>query len=101
MAVATTRKTTRVIQAANRNRSVKKISLRRPECIATPSNGVDQRLLGAALELATEPINVDFDDVGGPFPVGFPEALAEHLAGNYLSRVTHEQFEDAELGGRE
>ena len=37
----------------------------------------------------------------GPYPIEAPDVLAEHLAGHDLAVVAHQQFEDAELGGRE
>ena len=47
------------------------------------------RVGGAA---AAQPIDVDFDHVGGALPVGVPEVFAEHFAGNDLPGVPHEQL---------
>src|SRR5260370_39694766 len=92
--------TTSVIHKTRRNRSVEQNSLTRcTESIAASSHGVDQRLLGAALQLGAEPIDVHLDDVGGAFPVGLPQALAQHFAGDDLAGMAHEHFQDAELGG--
>src|SRR5271165_6425814 len=105
MLVTTTmRKTTSVIHRTRRKRSVEKISLSRgAKGIAASSHGVDQGLLGAAvgtfIEFGAQAIDVHLDDVGGAFPVGFPQALAEHLARDDLAGMAHEHFEDAEFGG--
>src|SRR6516165_11603860 len=91
--------TTSVIHMTRRNRNVEKSSLNRcTESIAASSDRMNQRLFGAALELGPEPIDVYLDDVGGAFPVGFPQALAQHLACDDLAGVAHEHFQDAELG---
>src|SRR6266540_3419281 len=102
LVITTIKKTTSVIQITRRNRSVADSSLIRcTENIAAPSNGVNQRLLGAALQLGTEPIDVDLDDVGRPFPVRFPQAFAQHGARDDLAGMAHEHFENAELRWRQ
>src|SRR5205085_456371 len=93
----TTRNTTRVTQAVSRKRSVWTMALSRPKSIPASPDGVNQGLPGPPLQLAAQAIDVHFNDVGGPFPIRFPQAFAEHLARDDLPGVTHEQLEDAEL----
>src|ERR1019366_1496497 len=103
MYVTTTiRKTTSVIHMTRRKRKVEESSLSRcTESIAASSDRVNQRLFAAALKLGPEPIDVNFDDIGGPFPVGLPQAFAEHLARDDLPGMAHQHFEDAEFGRRQ
>ena len=39
------------------------------------------------------------DDVGDTFPVRFPQVFAQHPSRNDLAGKTHQEFEQAELGG--
>src|SRR4051812_1020040 len=94
-------KTTTTSQAITRKRRVRTRSLSPPEGIAASPDGVDQRLLRAALELGAEAVDVDLDDVRGPLPVGLPQLLTEHLARHHLPRVAHQHLQDAEFRRRQ
>src|SRR5207253_7077831 len=65
----------------------------------TPPHGSDQRRGAVAVDLLPEPVDVDLDDVSGTLPVGLPEVLAEHGAGDDLAGVAHHHLQQAELGG--
>src|SRR5947207_248259 len=94
--------TVRVIQITSCVRMLaKKLLSRCAESITASSNGVDERFLVAALELGSEAIDVNLDDVGGAFPVGFPQAFAQHFACHDLAGMAHEEFENAEFRGGE
>src|SRR5439155_19835827 len=95
----TINKTTAVFQAKSLKRRVRTKPLRRSKNIAAPPDGLDQGLLAGALELAAQPVDVHLKHVGGAFPVGFPQVLADHFAGYDLTGVAHEHFEEAELSG--
>src|SRR4051794_2368569 len=94
---ATRIKTTTVVQNIRRKRTVRTASLSRAKRIAASPDGVNDSFLAPLLQLAAQPIDVHFDDVGGPLPVGLPEAFAQHLARDHLAGMTHEQFENAEF----
>src|SRR5262249_12897407 len=93
--------TTSVFQARSRKRRVRSKDLRRSKDIAAPSNGLDERILSGPLQLAAQPVDVNFEHVGRSFPVGLPQMLAHHLAGDDLAGVAHQHFQQAELGRSE
>src|SRR5260370_4250363 len=101
MVTTTMTRTTTVTQRSSWKRSVENRSLSRPKRIAASSDRVDQGLLGAALQLAAQPVDVHLDDVGGPFPVGLPEVFAQHLARDDLPGMAHQHLQNAELGRRQ
>ena len=41
------------------------------------------------------------DDVGHAVPILFPQVFAEHFAGDQLSGVANQKFQQAEFGGRQ
>jgi hypothetical protein len=59
---------------------------------------LDVGILTFLVELATEPVDVDLDDVRRAVPIEGPDVLAEHLSGDNLAVESHQQFENAELG---
>src|SRR5882724_8959545 len=101
MVTTTMTSTTTVTQRSSWKRRVENRSLSRPKRIAASSDCVDQGLLGAALQLAAQPVDVHLDDVGGPFPVGLPEVFAKHLARDDLPGMAHQHLQHAELSWRQ
>src|SRR5487761_1116709 len=93
--------TTAVFHTVNRNRKERKAPLRCPNGIASSSHRLDQRVLKFPFQFVAQAVDVYLDDVGGAFPVGVPKVFAEHLAGDHLPGVPHQQLEQAELGGSE
>src|SRR5438874_1516816 len=92
---------TTAFQKVSWKRRVRKSVLIRPKGIAATSHGLDEGLLGVAIDLFAQSVDVDLDDVGLALPVGLPEVLAEHAAGDDGAGVSHQELEEAELGGGE
>src|SRR3954468_18060466 len=102
MSVAVTMsRTTTVFQNIKRKRRVENKPSSRPKRIAASSYRLDQRVLETFFEFAAQTVDVDFDDVGGAFPVRVPQMLAEHPSRHDLPAVAHEHLQEAELRRRE
>ena len=54
---------------------------------------MDQVDIKSLIEFVAQAIDVDFDHVCHPLPIGFPKMLAQHASGYDLIRVTHEEFQ--------
>src|SRR6185436_616991 len=93
--------TTLVYHSVSRNRRLpKKISLRfsgRAKGITPPPDGLDQRPVEAFVQLTAQQVDVHFDDVRRPFPVRFPQVLAEHLPRHELPGMPQQEFQEAEF----
>src|SRR5690606_23591637 len=97
----TIRSTAAVFHALRRNRSERKRVLSCSKRIAAPPDGLDDRAFVALIQFTPQAIDVHFDHVGGPFPVGLPEVFRKHSPGHDVPRVTHQDFQEAEFRRRE
>src|SRR6476620_2365139 len=91
--------TASAFQSIRRNRIVRMYALWRPENISSTPHGLNQRLIESAINFTTQAVDVYLDDVGHPFPVRLPKMLTEHLAGDDLAGITHQELQQTELGG--
>src|SRR5436190_11257254 len=91
--------TASAFQSIRRKRSVRMNALWRPKNITSPPHGLNQRLIESAINFTTQAVDVYLNDVRHPLPVGLPKMLAEHFAGHHLAGITHQELEQAELGG--
>src|SRR5579884_921592 len=90
-----------VFQNVSWKRSVRKRCSTGPKRIASPSYGLNDRGSIFPIEFLADAVDVYLDHIGGSFPVGLPQVLAQHLARDDLAGVAQEQFEDTELGRRQ
>src|SRR6478752_804883 len=91
--------TASAFQSIRRKRSVRMNALWRPKNITSSPHGLNQRLIESAINFTTQAVDVYLNDVRHPLPVRLPEMLAEHFAGDDLAGITHQEFQQAELGG--
>src|SRR5471032_2352097 len=78
-----------------------KALLRSADDIASSPDGVQQGLVEALVDLATQPADVRLDDVGLGIEMEIPDFLQQHRARHDLARMPHQVLEDLELLGQE
>src|SRR5258706_14863127 len=91
--------TARAFHSIRRKRRVRVIALWRPKNITSSPHGLDQRLIETAIDFTAQAVDVYLDNIRHPFPIGFPQVLAEHLPRHHLSGITHQELQQAELRG--
>ena len=74
-------------------------ALWRPKNITSTPHGLNQRLIESAINFTTQAVNVYLDDVRHSLPIGLSQVLAEHFARDDLAGITHQELQQAELGG--
>src|SRR5688500_12020736 len=65
------------------------------------AHGMDERLTFRRIELATQPADVHFDDIGAVVEVITPHGFEDHGSRQHAATVTHEKFEQLEFGGQQ
>src|SRR6266850_441796 len=112
---STTRKTTlkatsttpnsRRYRSASRRRArantLRRQLFARPKAVASSSDGLDQPVAAAAIDLAAEAPDVDLDDVRLGHEVRIPDGLDEALLREHLARMAREHLEQRELLARQ
>src|SRR5258705_7730185 len=73
----------------------------RPEPVAGASDRLDQAVATTVVDLPTEAVDVDLDDIRFRREVSIPERLDQALLGKDLARMAGQELEQRELAGRE
>src|SRR4029453_13529772 len=60
-----------------------------------------QWIFAGRIKLATQPTDVNFDDVGARIEVITPHGFKNHGAREHSASVAHEKFEQFEFGGKQ
>src|SRR5215475_8794666 len=74
-----------------------KVLARSTKAVSDAANRVDQRVGLLIVDLATQPADIDVDDVGGRIEMQVPDVLQQHGAGDDAGLVAHQIFQKLEL----
>src|SRR5258708_1334025 len=64
------------------------------KAISRATDGMDERLLEAAVDLRAQAADMDIDDVGLRIEMKIPDAFEQHCPGLDLAGVAHQKFEE-------
>src|SRR5260370_37000312 len=67
------------------------------KAISRATDGMDERLLEAAVDLRAQAADMDIDDVGLRIEMKIPDAFEQHCPGLDLAGVAHQKFEQPGL----
>src|SRR5690349_14679471 len=70
---------------------------RATDAVSRPAHGMDQWGRKALVHLAAQPADQGFDDVGARIEMQVPDLFEQHRAGDHLTRIAHQIFQQAIL----
>src|SRR5215469_7816642 len=77
-----------------------RVLARSTETVPDAANGMDQRIGLLVVNLATQPSNIDVDDIGRRIEMKVPHVLQQHGAGYDAAFIAHQIFQQLEFLGK-
>ena len=75
---------------ANLNVDERKVSARRTDVVPNTADRMNERVRLSVIHFATDPSNLDIDDVGCRVEVEIPHVLQQHRPRNHSARIANE-----------
>jgi len=68
--------------------------------VPSASYGMDQRSIEALVDFASQPIDVNFNDIRFALPIGLPKLVVKHLSRKHFVFMPHEELQQRDFRRR-